>query len=48
MGVMSIFTKRSQGDLGSHRPVIMMATLSKLAEIVIKDAATEHGKMPEW
>lgn len=44
MGVMSILKKRSQGDLGNCRPLIMMG---KLAETVIKDAATEHGKMPE-
>lgn len=44
---MSIHKKGSQGDLGSRSPVIMMATLGKLAEAVTKDAATEHGKMPE-
>ena len=47
MGVMSILKKRSQGDLGNRRPVIMMATLGKLTETVIKGAAKEHEKMPK-
>lgn len=44
---MSILKKKSQGDLQNHRPVIMMAALGKLAQTIIKDAATDHGKIPK-
>lgn len=46
MGAISILKIRFQRDLRNRRPVIM-ATLGKLAETVIKDASTERGKLPE-
>lgn len=46
MGAVSILKIRFQGDLRNHSSVIM-TTLGKLAEAVIKDASTEHGNLPE-